>query len=129
MKRTLAVLAIGMLAACGSNETAEAPAEDTAVAETADTGSNAAPGTYEVTMADGSMMTATLAEDGTYTDTVDGEVTETGVWAIVGEKTCFTPAEGSEGTPMCYSDSPMGEDGTFTATPDEGDPITVRKVS
>jgi hypothetical protein len=91
--------------------------------------SQAAAGTYSVTEIDGTKMTTVLAIDHTYTDTVHGRRTEAGAWAIVAGKTCFMPSEGAGAHARCYVDSPIGEDGTFTETPDRGDPITVKKVA
>jgi hypothetical protein len=41
-------------------------------------------------------------------------------------KTCFDP-DGDEG-PTCYTETAVGADGSFTATPDKGDPVTVKKI-
>jgi hypothetical protein len=129
MKRFILAIATAALAACNQSEPADAPADEaTAAQPVAAPASNATPGTYQVTQADGSTRTTVLGTDHSYTDTVGGEVVEKGSWATVGGKTCFTPSEGEGAVAMCYSDSPIGEDGTFTATPDEGDPITVKKV-
>ena len=86
------------------------------------------PGTYSVTEMDGTKMTSVLAADHTYSNTVHGQKTEAGTWAIVGGKTCFTPSEGEGAVARCYVDGPVGEDHTFTATPDRGDPITVKRI-
>lgn len=87
------------------------------------------PGTYTATAADGSVMTTVINADGTYTDTdAEGTLVAEGSWAVVDGKTCFTPT--TEGvTAMCFSESEPAEDGSFTATPDEGDPVTVRPAA
>ena len=104
--------------------TAPAPAPAPATMVTAN---GSTPGTFEVTMKDGTKSKATLMADGTYADT-DPKGKETkGTWNVTGGKTCFDP-EGAEG-PMCYAESAVGADGSFTATPDKGDPVTVKKVS
>ena len=127
MKKFVIVGLIGVLAACGQKP-AEAPATEEAPVEEATpvTVANGTPaGVFDVTMADGSTMVATINADGTYSDVLaDGTVAEEGTWTVVDGKTCFSPTtEGA--TPMCWTETEPGEDGSFTATPDEGDPVTV----
>ena len=58
----------------------------------------------------------------------EGNVVAEGSWAVVDGKTCFTPTtEGVEA--MCFTESEPAEDGSFTATPDEGGPVTVRPAA
>ena len=66
---------------------------------------------------------------GTYSDTAaDGTLVAEGTWAVVDGKTCFTATtEGQE--PMCFTESAPAEDGSFIATPDAGDPVTVRPAA
>jgi hypothetical protein len=113
----MALVPLTILAAC-SSEPAEEPVTEEVAEEIAEapamTAANGSPaGTYEVTAADGTVTTSTLNADGTYEDTAaDG-------------KTCFTPTtEGEEA--MCYTETAPAADGSFTATPDSGDPLTVR---
>jgi hypothetical protein len=126
----LALVPLTILAAC-SSEPAEEPVTEEVAEETAEapamTAANGSPaGTYEVTAADGTVTTSTLNADGTYEDTAaDGSVLAEGTWAVADGKTCFTPTtEGEEA--MCYTETAPAADGSFTATPDSGDPVTVR---
>jgi hypothetical protein len=127
-------LAVGLmamaLAACNHDQPSPQPVAqaDAAAPDPAPT-SRAGPGTYSVTQIDGTKMTSVLAGDHTYTNTVHGVRAEAGKWAIVGGRTCFTPSEGANAVARCYVDSPIARDGTFTATPDRGDPITVKKIA
>jgi hypothetical protein len=75
------------------------------------------------------MNTSTLNADGSYTDTAaDGTVQAEGTWAVTDGKTYFSPTtEGVE--TMCFTESEVAEDGSFTATPDEGEPVTVRPTA
>jgi hypothetical protein len=126
MKKLILLSLAASVAACQAEpEPAPAPESEEAAPEAA-VANGSGPGTYEVTAADGSKMTAQINADGTYTDTApDGTVVEEGTWAVTDGKTCFTPTtEGVE--PMCYTESAPGEDGSFTATPDKGDPVTVK---
>ena len=122
---------LAILAAC-SSEPAEEPVADETVAAEAPamvTANGSPPGVYEATAADGTVTIATLNADGTYTDTDDaGATVAEGTWAVTDGKMCFSPT--TEGVaPMCYTESPPAEDGSFTATPDEGDPVTVRPAA
>lgn len=127
MKRFAILLAATAFAAC-SSEPAEEAAETPAAEET--TAASDMPGSYEITQADGTKLTATVLADGTYTDRdANGQVVEHGTWATTDGKECFTPAADSAGEPTCYTVSEPAEDGTMTATPDGGEPITVKKIA
>jgi len=116
----IVVAAIG-LAAC-SNE-AEVPAAQTEPVEMT-------AGSYDVTLADGSRMMSMLASNGTYTDTVSGAVVSTGAWEHRDDgSTCFTPSEGSAEAPTCMTTSAPDANGTFTATPDNGEPVKIKKIN
>lgn len=123
--RKIALLGAALvLAACSGSESESQQAS----AEPPKTPEQAALGTYEVTQPDGTKMTSVIAADRSYTDAIRGEVVEWGTWEIKDGKTCYTPQiEGKK--PVCYSSGEPAEDGTFTATPDEGDPVKVRKLS
>lgn len=125
-KLFLAILPLTVLAAC-SSEPAEEAATEEPVAVEAVTAANGSPaGAYEATAVDGTVTTTTLNADGTYTDVdAEGATVAEGTWAVTDGKTCFTPTtEGVDA--MCYTETAPAADGSFTATPDEGDPLTVR---
>lgn len=129
MKKLVLLAGVAALAACSQ---AEAPAEqETPTAEAAPvTVANGTPvGTFNVTAADGTESTTVINADGTYHDNdADGKMTAEGTWAVTDGKTCFTPStEGAE--TMCFTESAPAADGSFTATPDKGDPVTVRPAS
>jgi hypothetical protein len=127
----LALVPLTILAACSSEPAEEPVAEETVAAEASElTAANGSPaGTYEATAADGTVTTTTLNADGTYTDVdAEGATLAEGTWAVTDGKTCFTPT--TEGVPpMCYTESAPAADGSFTATPDEGEPLTVRPAA
>jgi len=135
MKRLIVIAALGLgLAACNNasedtdttTEEAAAPAETAAPAMVTANGS--APGTYDVTAKDGTKTQSMLNADGTYMDMdASGNQTAAGKWSVVDGKTCFDP-DGDEAA-TCYTESAPGADGTFTATPDQGDPVTVKKAA
>ncbi|HTN14269.1 MAG TPA: hypothetical protein VL094_05645 [Sphingomonadaceae bacterium] len=123
--RKIALLSVALvLAACSGSESES----QKAASEAPKTPEEAMLGTYEVTQPDGTKMTSVVAADRSYTDAIRGEVVEWGTWEIKDGKTCYTPEiEGKK--PLCYAQGEVGEDGTFTATPDEGDPVKMRKLS
>ena len=131
MKRLVLVAVLsGALAACGD---AAEESDEPATAETAEVAAEAAPsswaGNYEVTMADGTTFMAMLNADGTYQDMdAEGAVTESGSWEERPDgKVCFDPA-GDDTPATCFAIGETKEDGSFVATPDQGEPLTIRKV-
>jgi hypothetical protein len=131
MKRLILVAALPMaLAACGeaAEESDDTPTEEAAPAAEATPTSSA--GTYEVTMKDGTKFTSVLNADGTYADTdADGKVQESGTWEDRDDgKTCFD-SEGGDDKIICFTLGEPAEDGSMTATPDDGtDPLTIKKT-
>ncbi len=131
--RKLALIAAPLvLAACTSQPAEEAPAEEAATAEDTEeaapamtTANGSMPGIYEVVDAEGTNSTSILNGDGTFEDrTADGELTAEGTWEVVDGQTCFTTSEeGAEA--ICWTESEPGEDGSFTATADDGTTVTV----
>jgi hypothetical protein len=129
MRIPVLCLALAVLGACGQSQPAQT-IEPAAAAEPEPTPiSQAGPGTYSVTEIDGTKMTSVFAGDHTYTNTVHGRRTEAGAWAVVGGRTCLTPSEGEGAVARCFADGPLGRDGTFIATPDHGNPLTVKKIA
>lgn len=124
------VLVAALAAALAGCDNAAEEADDTATVETPAPTATAetTAGTYEYQV-DGKMTTAVLSPDGTYADSQDGKVVESGVWEDRGaDKTCFDP-EGDDTLGTCYTVGETGPDGTFVATPDDGsDPLTVKKI-
>ena len=127
MRNLLVVAALGLtLAACDnaaeeSDDPAPAATETVASEETM-------AGTYEFEV-EGTVTTAVLLPDGSYTDSQNGAVLESGMWAEqADDSVCFDPA-GDDTETTCFQVGETGPDGTFVATPDDGsDPLTIRKV-
>lgn len=132
MRALALVLAPLLLAGCSSEPAEDVSADEAAMADTADSGmvtmNGSTPGTYQVTDSEGTVTTTVLNADGTYSDTAaDGSLLAEGTWAVTDNKTCFTPTtEGVE--PMCYTESIPGADGSFAATPEEGEAVQVKPV-
>jgi hypothetical protein len=134
--KTILIVAASTVALCGcqkaatSNDTAMA-ANDTAAATTptpaAMTTANGSPaGTYDVTAKDGTKSQSILNADGTYTDNAGGKNPVHGTWNVVDGKTCFDP-DGDEGR-TCWTETAPAADGSFTATSDKGEVVTVKKA-
>jgi hypothetical protein len=119
---TIASLA---LAACGTRDT---PSETTNEVPPGETAPGDVSGTYQVTLADGTVFIETIKSDGTYTDaTEDGTETEQGTWRQDGEKMCFDP-EG-DAPEACYAGGAPGPDGSFEVKDAKGEVgSTVKKL-
>jgi hypothetical protein len=128
MRGLLPIVALAALAACNQNQSADQSAQAEATpAAPATPHSNAAPGTFVRTAADGKVTTLFLATDGTYTEWMAGAMTDSGTWSVEDNKSCFKSKDADK--PQCSTDGPMGADGTFTETPDDGQPYTVQKTA
>ncbi|QZH75180.1 MAG: hypothetical protein JY451_00650 [Erythrobacter sp.] len=129
MKKSLIIAAVASLAlaACNSEEATEAPAETEAAAavpaaaevQLAADG-QPAEGTYEVTLADGTVLTEVVNADGTYTWTSSDGTTGAGTWRTDGPNVWCTTEEGEEES---CNDETINADGVWTTidreTPDE----------
>ena len=83
-----------LLAACNQDQSEPEPAQQAPSPEEI-------AGTYEATLADGSLIRQTLNADGTYFDTdADGNPVENGNWRLEGTQLCYDP-EGSH-PEACY---------------------------
>lgn len=128
MRKLIMLAAPLALVACAEPAAEEEAAVVEEVAEVAPAMTSAngsAAGMYNVTAADGSINGSMLNADGTYQDMdADGAVTGEGTWEVADGKTCFTSNE--EGAAAeCWTESAPGADGSFTATSDAGDVVTV----
>ncbi len=114
------------LAACGSGDDAAAEAE-APVAAAAD---DPLVGNFGGTTEDGKAWTSAMNADGTYQDTLDGEVAETGTWTHQDDQVCFNPAvEGGEtATNTCLSLLNVNDDGSLLMADGEGTETTVPRL-
>ena len=126
--RNLVLFAALGVALAGCDRAAEEADEPTAsaVPTATEAAADTMAGTYEFEV-DGITTTAVLDPDGTYTDSTDGTVTETGTWREMDGQTCFDPEGDAEET--CFTSTEPDAEGVFVATPDEGEPLTIRKIS
>lgn len=125
MKKLIAIAGCAILAACSQGE---APAEqETVVAAEEAPAEDSMAGSYDVTASDGSVSTTTIDADGNYvTTSADGTETERGTMVQTNGQTCFNSAvEGS--APDCWTDGEPAADGSWVATSDAGETVTVMK--
>ncbi len=121
--RNLAILMTTCLIVACSDGSATDTGEAAAPAVTTANGSP--PGTYYVAAADGTASLVTLHSDGTYSQiTPEGTYPAQGTFSVVDGLTCFRVRQvGAE--PSCYAETERGPDGSYTATPPDGNPLTV----
>lgn len=124
MHKLAIVSATCLLAAC-SGGPVEKTEEAVSVSEGMTTANGTPAGTYHVAAADGTASLVTLNADGSYSQmTPEGTYPGEGTFAVVDGKTCFkVRAVGAQ--PTCYSETERASDGSYTATPDGGEPLTV----
>lgn len=115
-----------LLAACSGQQ-----AEDTLNTEEDVpfvTANGSPAGIYEVSGADGAVSIVTLNADGTYSQiTPEGTNAAQGTLDVVDGKTCFK-VHSPGAVPLCYTETAASADGSYTATPDGGEPLTVRPM-
>lgn len=128
MKKLVVIAAATLISACGSGDNGSA---DTATPATAPAAQNSAlVGVYGGTDMDGNAWSSQMNADGTYTDTVGGEVTETGTWTHSGDQLCFTAqsVEGPSPTPTCLTLININDDGSLLMADPEGNETTVPRL-
>ncbi len=131
MKKLIILASTLALAACGgANDDAAVDdvvvADDTVVASEDTTG---VAGTYQMTQADGTIVTQTVNADGTYVDTAaDGTELQRGTWRTEGEALCFDDTGPAVET--CMTGGEVSEDGSFRAIGADGQETgtIVRKI-
>lgn len=127
---TIASLALlgTALSACGSPDPAtDASADEAAATEDAAASEEVTElmiGEMAITYPDGTAVSLTVHEDGTYSRVVGDGLPTAGIAKIVDGKVCFDPSGADEA--VCWSKGPTVEDGSFTATSDEGVAVTVQ---
>lgn len=115
--KKLAFIAIFALAACSQAEEAAPVAEETAaapaVAAVMAADGNPPAGTYEITSADGEVMTLVVNADGTYTNTNAEGAVATGTWTLDPPDNWCSKLDAEE-TSNCFKET-VDEAGVWTS--------------
>lgn len=115
--KKLAFIAVFALAACSQAEEAAPVAEETAaapeVAAVMAADGNPPAGTYEITSADGEVLTQVVNADGTYTNTNAEGDTATGTWTLDRPDHWCSKLDSEEST-NCFTET-VGPDGVWTS--------------
>ena len=135
MKKIMLVAALATLAACSKQDAAPAAdATDQAAATPAASSSQTvaadgkpSTGTFTVTTFDGKIITEEVKADGTYVDTQDGKVTETGKWEQKGPGTFCTTKDEAGAKQRCGTEK-IDEKGVWTSVNPDGKTATVVRV-
>lgn len=87
-------------------------------------------GVYEVHLSNGVVRISHMKPDGSFADTLDGKEVDTGYWSVADGKVCFDHRgpDGSVKRSGCYRPSAPAADGTFTATPEAGPTVTLKRI-
>ena len=139
MQKLILVASATILAGCSQaaeeEEVVDEPVEQAAMADESGIAADgqATPGMYRVTSSDGNIYDEDVRADGTYTQSLNGEVVETGMWDQKSpSQYCYTVDEAyvDEDTPageQCNTEQ-VGEDGVWTSTNPAGETAVVERV-
>lgn len=130
MRRLVLLAPLALLAACSQSEPAPEPTEEAPPAESVVMAADGKPATgiFEVTSADGRMVTTqTVDADGTLT-TVEADLTRTGTWTSTGPGNFCVDMAGDE-KPTCYREEVR--DGVYSSVNEENpqDAWTVKRLN
>ncbi len=132
MKKIVAVAGARLLAACGDAEAEVEPVEEAAEAgEQVSMAESPLVGSYGGTTDEGEPWTSTINADGSYEDTVGGEVTETGSWTHENDEICFNPSvmDGETAEQTCMALLAVNDDGSLQLRTPDGGEIMVPKLA
>lgn len=138
MRKLILVASAAILAGCSQaaeEEVVDEPVEEPAMVDESGIAADGqpTPGMYRVTSSDGNVYDEDVRADGTYTQSLNGEVVETGRWDQKSpSQYCYTVDEAyvDEDTPageQCNTEQ-IGEDGVWTSTNPAGETAVVERV-
>ena len=139
MKRIIVIAALATVAACSepapapeatADAGAEAAAEATpaAAAQTVAADGQPSTGTFKVTTSDGKVFTEEVKPDGTYVQTQDGKVVETGKWVQKSPSQYCVTKDEAGATEKCNTEQ-IDANGVWTSVDPEGKTSTVERVT
>ena len=135
MKKIVLVAALATLAACSKPDAAPvADATEQAAAIAAPAGQTVAAdgkpstGTFTVTTADGKVYTEEVKADGTYSEMLDGKVTETGKWEQKSPEIYCTTKDEAGAKTRCGTEK-VDNKGVWTSVNPDGKTATIVRVA
>ena len=135
MKKIVFVAALATLAACSKPEaapTADATEQAAAIAapaaQTVAADGKPSTGTYKITTADGKVYMEEDKPDGTYVETQDGKVTETGKWVQKSPEQFCTTKDEAGAKERCGTEK-VDDKGVWTSVNPDGKTVTVVRVA
>ncbi len=117
MRKLLLIAAVAALSACNRNATEPTPSASETAAPVAAANTASMAGTYDY-IYEGNATTSVMKADGTYEDTQDGKVIESGTWSQTDGQTCFD--DSGDNPTKCWTTTEPDADGNFTATSTDG---------
>lgn len=123
----IALCLAAALAVTGCQKAETPPAEPTEAAAVATPTSPALAGTYNIVDKDKKQSTLVIAADNTYSYTAE-TASAKGTVAVKDGKGCYDP-EGDKDPVMCWTNSEPAADGSWTATSDDGQVVTVTRAA
>ena len=134
MKKIMIVAAIAALGACSKQDaapvgeaTSEAAATEAPAAATVAADGKSSSGTYKITTADGKVYMEEDKPDGTYVETLDGKVTETGKWVQKSPEQFCTTKDEAGAKERCGTEK-VDAKGVWTSVNPDGKTVTVERV-
>ncbi|MFC3099564.1 hypothetical protein [Altererythrobacter lauratis] len=126
-KKLVGIVAATLLSACGSGDNSAGTATPTPTPAAPD---SPLVGVYGGTDMDGNNWTSQINADGTYVDTVGGELSESGTWTHSGNQVCFTAqsADGPAPSPTCLTLVNVNDDGSLLMADQVGNETTVPRL-
>ena len=135
MKKIVFVAALAALAACSKPEaapTADATEQAAAIAapaaQTVAADGKPSTGTYKITTADGKVYMEEDKPDGTYVETQDGKVTETGKWVQKSPEQFCTTKDEAGAKERCGTEK-VDDKGVWTSVNPDGKTVTIVRVA
>ena len=134
MKKILLVAALSTLAACSKPDAPTADATDQAAAiaapavQTVAADGKPSVGTYKVTTGDGKVFMEEDKADGTYVQTQDGKVSETGKWEQKAPGTFCSTKDEAGAKQRCNTEK-VDDKGVWTSVNPDGKTATVVRVA
>ena len=135
MKKIVFVAALAALAACSkpdaapvADATEQAAAIAAPAAQTVAADGKPSTGTYKITTADGKVYMEEDKPDGTYVETQDGKVTETGKWVQKSPEQFCTTKDEAGAKERCGTEK-VDDKGVWTSVNPDGKTVTIVRVA